>query len=65
MSVILQKEDRNQSFWESAFEGFSFFGDLERAGVCLEEVKKHERAYDFCKLFQSAEVGEALECIIP
>ena len=31
----------------------------------MEEVKKHEPEYDSRKLFQSAEVGETLECIIP
>ena len=65
VSVILQKEYRNQRVWELAFEAFSFFGDLTKASACLEEVKKHEPEYDSRKLFQSAEVGETLECIIP
>ena len=59
VSVVLQGEGRNQRFWESAFEAFSFFGDLERERVCLQEVKKHEPEYVSRKFFQSAERGEA------
>merc|ERR1719158_2826006 len=58
VAVVLQAEDRNQRFWESAFEAFSFSGDLERASACLEEVKKHEPEYDSRKLCASADVGE-------
>ena len=65
VSVFLRKEDRNQRLWELAFEAFSFFGDLERAGACLEELKKHDPEYNARKLFQSAKEGETLESRIP
>ena len=62
VSVVLQEEEnRNQLFWELAFEDFSLFDDLERASMCLQEVKKHEPEYNFRKLYQSAEVGKTLE----
>ena len=61
VNIVLQGEDRNQRFWELAFEAFSFFGDLERAraSMCLEEVKKHEPEYESRKLLDSAQIGEA------
>ena len=66
VSVVLQEnEDRNQLFWESAFEDFSLFGDLERARTCLEEVKRYEPEYEFRKLCASAEVGKTRESKMP
>ena len=59
VSVILKEEDRDQLFWESAFEALSFFGDLERTSACLEEVTKYEPGYECRKLMESAEAGEA------
>ena len=58
VSVILLAKDRNQRFWELSFEAFSFFGDLERASRCLEEVEKHEPRYKSRKCAESAKMGE-------
>ena len=59
VNIVLQGKDRTQRFWELAFEDFAYFGDFERAGRCLEEVKKHELVYESRKLLESAEMGKA------
>ena len=50
-SIVLCDVDRSsEDFWKSAFEAFAQFGEMERAGLCLDEVTKRDRGYAGQKL---------------